>query len=105
MEINIEGKPLVIRLDNSCERCGSHTYEIRCKKPHIGLYCKCCGKYIKWLSREEKKKYMIVTTEGFKLNGIYDVINKEKTITQRIVDAQEFKDELNKEDRADEVPW
>lgn len=60
MEINDEGKSLVVRLDNSCEQCGSYTYEIRYKKPHVGLYCKCCGKYVKWLSKEEKKKYGIV---------------------------------------------
>lgn len=120
MEINIEGKSLVIRLDNPCERCGSYTYEIRYKKPHVGLYCKCCGKYIKWLSKEEKKKYGIVTPEDFKSDEIDtkyvfidDVINKEKTITQKIVDAQLLKDEVNREkhhqDYSDglneEVPW
>ena len=115
MEINIEGKSLVIRLDNSCEQCGSYTYEIRYKKPHVGLYCKCCGKYIKWLSKEEKKKYGIVTPEDFKLNGtgakytfIDDVTNKEKTLTQRIVDAQLLKDEARQryeESMEDELPW
>ena len=115
MEINIEGKSLVIRLDNSCERCKSYTYEIRYKKPHVGLYCKCCGKYIKWLSKEEKKKYGIVTPEDFKLNGtgakytfIDDVTNKEKTVTQRIVDAQLLKDEARRqyeEGLEDELPW
>lgn len=114
MEINIEGKSLVIRLDNSCEQCGSYTYEIRYKKPHVGLYCKCCGKYIKWLSKEEKKKYGIVTPEDFKnvirakYTFIDDITNKEKTVTQRIVDAQLLKDEARQryeEGEEDELPW
>ena len=65
MQINIEGKSLVIRLEEPCSRCNSYTYEIRYKKPHVGLYCKCCGKYVKWLSKDEKEKYGIVTTEDF----------------------------------------
>ena len=115
MEINIDGKSSVVKLDNSCERCGSYTYEIRYKKPHVGLYCKCCGKYIKWLSKAEKKKYGIVTPEDFKLDGvgakytfIDDVIGKEKTITQRIVDAQLLKDEARQryeESEEDDLPW
>ena len=114
MKISIEGKSLVTRLDNPCEQCGSYIYEIRYKKPHVGLYCKCCGKYIKWLSKEEKKKYGIVTSEDFK-NGtgakykfIDDVINKEKTITQRIVNVQLLKEEARQryeEVLEDELPW
>lgn len=109
MKISIDRKSLVIRLDNSCERCGSYTYEIRYKKPHAGLYCKCCGKYIKWLSKEEKKKYGIVIPEDFKSNGINakytftdEIINKEKTVTQRIIDAQLLRDEESLED---DLPW
>lgn len=115
MEINIEGKSLIIKLNSFCKQCGSYTYEIRYKKPHVGLYCKCCGKYIKWLSKEEKKKYGIATPEDFKLDGIKirytfidDVIDKEKTPTQRIIEAQSLKDEVRQQyetSKEDKLPW
>lgn len=102
MEINIEGKSLVVRLDNSCEQCNSYTYEIRYKKPHVGLYCKCCGKYIKWLSKSEKRQYGVITPEDVKLTGIganaifLDDVRKNELDKHRKDYGEGLKDE---------VPW
>ena len=109
MEINIVGKSLVVRLDNSCERCGSYTYDIRYKKPHIGLYCKCCGKYIKWLSKAEKQQFGVVTPEDFKSNGIGAKFTLLDDVpTNKITDAQLIKDDARhnyEEEFLEELPW
>ena len=101
MEINIDGKSLVVRLDNSCERCGSYTYEIRYKKPHVGLYCKCCGKYIKWLSKAEKQQFGIITPEDYKSNSA----GAKFTLLD---DIPTIKDEARRnyeEQLLEELPW
>ena len=41
------------KVDKPCERCGSYVMEFREKGPHIGQYCKCCFKFIKWVPKTE----------------------------------------------------
>ena len=36
-----------------CEKCGSIDVFTEKHGPHIGLYCKDCGEWIKWLSKKE----------------------------------------------------
>ena len=93
--MNIKDKSLILRLDTPCEQCGSYTYEIRYKKPHVGLYCKCCGKYIKWLSKEEKKMYNINTPES----------GNEKTGLGATFIFLDDTPLPNKETTDEEVPW
>lgn len=106
---------LVLNFSINCKYCGHNFYKVKYVKPHVGLYCSNCKKWHKWLSKQEKDKYGIVTPEDVKLNGIGteymfidDVTNNEKTITQKIVDAQLLKDELRQryeENQEDELPW
>lgn len=64
MKMNSEQKQIVLKLDEPCKSCGSFLYEIRYKEPHVGLYCKSCNKWIKWLSKAERKKYGIVNIDS-----------------------------------------
>lgn len=34
-----------------CKYCGSENMFTKESGPHIGLYCKTCGKYQKWINR------------------------------------------------------
>lgn len=83
---------MILRLDIDCKQCGSHTYETRYKKPHVGLYCKCCGKYIKWLSSKEKKEYGVVTSEDLNEPDVREA--KQLSI-----------DDYYEPNGLDEVPW
>ena len=56
-------KKINVVLNCGCSSCGSFKYEIRPKAPHVGIYCKCCGKWLKWLSRFERKYYGFVEPE------------------------------------------
>lgn len=85
-------KLLVIKQEDKCERCGSYTYEVREKGPHIGLYCKCCGKYIKWLSKKEKEQYGIIAIETKKSSNDVDVEKNEH--------RKDYEKTLE-----DELPW
>ena len=33
--------------------CGSSRFYVREVKPHVGLYCERCGKFFKWLNKDE----------------------------------------------------
>lgn len=41
-----------------CEKCGSSNTEIEEKGNQTGLYCCDCGKWIKWLSKEEVRVFL-----------------------------------------------
>lgn len=86
----------VIRLDIACPKCGSYTYEFKYKKPHVGLYCKCCLAWIKWLSKKEKQEYDIVIQE--------DETVCEQNTTAAFLDDEATKNILASVDD-DEVPW
>ena len=60
---------LNIILDEACKKCGSHNYKLRYVKPHTGIYCNCCGSYIRWLSKAEKREYRIITPEDVRVTG------------------------------------
>lgn len=38
-----------------CEKCGSTDVFIECNENHRGLYCGDCGKWIKWLNKDEER--------------------------------------------------
>lgn len=38
-----------------CEKCGSTDIFIECNETHRGLYCGDCGKWIKWLNKDEER--------------------------------------------------
>ena len=40
-----------------CKRCGSVDIEYRVKGTQEGIWCKDCGKWIKWLNKEEKLQF------------------------------------------------
>lgn len=40
-----------------CKYCGSKNYKIIKRNIHHGLYCGECGKWIKWLNKNEKIIY------------------------------------------------
>lgn len=35
----------------TCKYCNSHVEEIKQKPPHVGSYCKSCGKFQKWIKQ------------------------------------------------------
>lgn len=42
----------------TCKNCESYNqFEVREVGAHCGLYCKNCGRWQKWLSKEERVKY------------------------------------------------
>ena len=40
-----------------CKHCGSNSLYIANRGVHTGLYCKDCGKWIKWMSKSEIKEF------------------------------------------------
>lgn len=39
----------------TCKKCGSVNVYIECNGTQTGLYCDDCGKWIKWLGKDEKR--------------------------------------------------
>lgn len=60
---------LVFNLSINCKYCGHNFYKVKYVKPHVGLYCDSCGKWHKWLSKEEKNKYGIITPDDVKIDN------------------------------------
>lgn len=45
---------------HKCSKCNNaDDFVITRKGPHIGLYCKKCGAWIKWIKKNEGKVYQI----------------------------------------------
>lgn len=44
------GRDIIIN-DNACKKCGSNNTYKNPKGQHIGLYCKNCNKWIKWIAK------------------------------------------------------
>lgn len=40
-----------------CTKCGSLNMEVEQKGSQVGLYCADCGKWIKWLSKDEQRAF------------------------------------------------
>lgn len=45
----------------NCRKCGSNDLEERIKGPHIGVYCKNCGAWLGWKSKEKHINTQIST--------------------------------------------
>lgn len=57
------------RVCMDCKYCGSSGFYLESKGTHTGLYCRSCGKWLKWVGKKEldmyKKSGVIVhSTEG-----------------------------------------
>ena len=39
-----------------CPKCNSTHFELRQSGPHHGLYCRDCGKFIRWVKESERPK-------------------------------------------------
>lgn len=95
---------LVLNLNNQCKYCGHNFYLVKYVKPHVGLYCHNCLKWHKWMSKQEKEMYNIITPDDLKneLNEkstkvvILDDIGKSE-LDKRRKDYEEYLD--------DEVPF
>ena len=49
-----------------CNNCNMNLLPtLKNKGPHIGAYCSFCGKWIKWLDKEEKLKYVSSNGESY----------------------------------------
>lgn len=90
---------LVFNLSINCKYCGHNFYKVKYVKPHVGLFCSSCGKWHKWLSKQEKQKYNIVTPEDLQEN-----IDELKHQMLDEVQAKVLKNILNGVDD-EELPW
>ena len=46
-----------------CDDCLQDDAVVKTKGPHLGAYCKFCGKWLKWLSKAEKDLITINTVD------------------------------------------
>lgn len=85
-------KTKVIKLNAPCKRCGSYSYIIFPKGPHIGLYCNCCTTWIKWLSKSEQDEYGV---SSWKENDAKAKMDDVDEVVRNIMDSVDD----------EEVPW
>lgn len=52
--------------DRKC-KCGNNTFAILKKGTQTGLYCATCGKWIKWLSKDDKNYIKLKLNSSFEL--------------------------------------
>lgn len=77
----------------TCKYCGMSLPIYKQVGPHIGEWCHMCQRWIRWVPKRE-------------INAEANTV--EKTVTQRIVDAQLLKDEARQQYEElleDELPW
>ena len=56
--------------DYKCPECKSNEFFFLCADPHVGLYCKVCGRFLKWANKNEKNLIKIdIVKEGKDNNG------------------------------------
>ena len=91
-------------MDFKCSKCGSSNYTTEKHGNNIGLYCSGCGKWHKWLSKDEVRIYseknrqenLEENTDDFKR-----VINQLKDFTDyldKIIDRELTKEPLSEGD-------
>lgn len=76
-------------MDFKCKRCGCTEYILNTKGNHTGLYCSGCGKWHKWLNKDEVRVYS-------KLNRTEQSIENTDDSKQIIDQLKEFTDHLDK---------
>lgn len=69
-----------------CKKCGSIDYEVIKKGVHTGLYCKDCGKWIKW-----QKKKEIIKEETTKEQ--YEKIEEKRHNLKMLVELRELEEQ------------
>jgi uncharacterized Zn finger protein len=74
-----------------CDDCLQDDAVVRTKGPHLGAYCKFCGKWLKWLSKAEKD---LITVNN---NNFRHTITDEPNIIHVSSIGENITDE--------EVPW
>lgn len=101
-----------------CKKCGSVSVRMDSKGTQIGLYCKDCGQWIKWVSKkdvEEVEQYIklneellegITVEEASKLEVIETTfVNKNKDIKniieglERFLSQKEYEYEIDEEEK------
>ncbi len=91
-------------MDFKCSKCGSSNYTTEKHGNNIGLYCSGCGKWHKWLSKDEVRIYsgknrqenLEENTDDFKR-----IINQLKDFTDyldKIIDRELMKEPLSEGD-------
>ncbi len=86
-------------MDFKCNRCGSKNYMIRKVCSQTGLYCSDCGKWHKWLNKDEIRVY----SEGLKenANDLKRIIDQLKEFTDyldKVIDRELMKEPLSEGD-------
>lgn len=91
-------------MDFKCNRCGSKNYMIRKVCSQTGLYCSDCGKWHKWLNKDEIRVYSESNrTEGSKENAndfkrIIDQLKEFTDYLDKVIDRELMKEPLSEGD-------
>ena len=91
-------------MDFKCKKCGSKKYMIRKNCSQTGLYCSDCGKWYKWLNKNEVRVYSESnTTEESKenANDLKRIIDQLKEFTDyldKVIDRELMKEPLSEGD-------
>lgn len=70
-------------IDIYCKKCGSKLLHIEKKGTQSGLYCNNCGAWIKWLNKNEIRKFQYNEKENNdieddKIKQIYNYVKKQE---------------------------
>lgn len=91
-------------MEFKCNRCGSKNYMIRKSCSQTGLYCSDCGKWHKWLNKDEVRIYSELNrTEKSKENtdGSKYIIDQLKEFTDyldKVINRELMKEPLSEGD-------
>lgn len=91
-------------MDFKCKRCGCTEYILNTKGNNTGLYCSDCGKWHKWLNKDEIRVYSELNrTEESKenANNLKRIIDQLKEFTDyldKVIDRELMKEPLSEGD-------
>lgn len=87
-----------MNIDLLCARCGNdESFELKEKSPHIGIYCKKCGAWIKWANDLEIKQLSKQELNDFNLMNFNINSSSLKLINMIYVDTNENFYEISNE--------
>lgn len=77
--------------DLICQNCGCTEAKIVRHGMHTGAFCSACGKWIKWLNKDEIRKYQDkISTKKTPIEILNDIANR---ISEKMIEARDLRKE------------
>lgn len=85
-------------MESICTKCGSKDFHLEIKGNNTGLYCNKCGKWIKWLSKDEVRAFEVTENKNVSNDFIKEELERFVDYLNKSIDNELTRNHLSKED-------